>query len=427
MVRPGRRSRLARQAKTGRGFVVVGEPDIVLLDSLDQLRGHAEAWNALWQRTPAASPLSRAELVAHWVAKFAPQGRFRAVIVRQDARWLAALPLVERSRLGLARWGARPVNAWSEGGSLLLDPDSPLEPLLDRLVRALRLVPWRVLSWDEIPLDSHPWAHFQQALLRAGYPLEILPRFTSGRVLAQPAWTDYWSDRTKKHRHNMRRNWNRLQQLGAARADYFSRVDDEQLEPLLRQGFEIENRSWKGTQSTSVLQAPGMFEFFLGQARLLNQLGMLRLAFLLLDRQPIAFDYGLAAGNCFHRIKIGYDPAYAGYSPGQLLCFQEVLRLHQRGEEKCIDFLGPLSPALAAWTNQAYTVGRLVCARPGVAGRSALQAYLWARRWRARCLGAGQASRGPRNRVPGGPPVDQSSGGATPSSTCPRRDLAETS
>ena len=45
------------------------------------------------------------------------------------------------------------------------------------------------------------------------------------------------------------------------------RPDDAgEVEPLLREGFEVEHRSWKGTAGSSVLSDAVMWQFYLRQA-----------------------------------------------------------------------------------------------------------------------------------------------------------------
>lgn len=329
--------------------------------------------------------MARAEHVAHWVATFAPGVPFRAVVVEYGGRACAALPLVERRRWNRLRWGALPVNDWSTGGDLLLDGESPVEVVLDRLVEGLSRLPWPLWSVTEVDLSAPSWSALLSALGRQHVAHDSAPRYLSGRVQIAATWPEYLATRTKKHRHNLRRNWGRLKSNGPTRHEYFRQVSPALLESLLVRGFTVENRGWKGRAGSSVLGTPGMFEFFLAQAELLNAEGQLRLGFLEHLDEAIAFDYGYVADGVFYRSKIGYDERFAAYSPGQLLFQQELEHFHAELRKEAVDFLGPLNEALDKWVTETYQVSRLVVAAPGWRGRMALAGYLAARKLRSTC------------------------------------------
>ncbi len=71
------------------------------IDTLDAFRPAAEAWDDLWRRSGVALPTKRAPLLIQWIERFAPHAPFVALVVEENGRWLAALPLVGR-RLGAA-------------------------------------------------------------------------------------------------------------------------------------------------------------------------------------------------------------------------------------------------------------------------------------------------------------------------------------
>ena len=117
-------------------------------------------------------------------------------------------------------------------------------------------------------------------------------------------------------------------------------------------GLEIEDRGWKGRAASSVLKSPGMFDFYLEQARRAALGGQLRLVFLELDGVPIAFEYGWLSKGIYFSPKVAYDEAYAQLSPGELLRAELVERFHADRSCESIDYLGP-SSATADWSTSA--------------------------------------------------------------------------
>lgn len=345
------------------------------LTSVSALRGMAGAWDDLWQRSERAAPVARAELVAQWIEHFAPAAGFQALVVEHSGQLLAALPLVGRKLRGPLMAGGMPSNDWSDAGDLLLDPTCDIDAVMGTLAVGLRNAPWPLLWLDEVELAAPQWAAFVKALARFGMRHDAKTLFTSGRVELGGDWNAYLGSRTKKHRHNMRRCESRLHEAGPSEFKLYERVAEHEAPQLLRRGFEVEDRSWKGAQGTSVLRSQGMFDFLCRQATELARKGHLRVALLEHHGVPIAFDYGYSAGGICYRAKIGYDEQFAWCSPGQLLGMHCLQRQSGQSGQRWTDFLGPLTDALEKWVTQPYLRQRLVVAMPSVLGRTLFEGY----------------------------------------------------
>ena len=116
------------------------------LTSVADLRAEAAAWDGLWQRSDVSLPLVRAELLAQWVEHFAPRADFHALVVADQSRWVAALPLVS-CRVGrLIPAGGLPCNPWAPCGDLLCDAAAAdNDAAMDLLVAAAAELPWPLL------------------------------------------------------------------------------------------------------------------------------------------------------------------------------------------------------------------------------------------------------------------------------------------
>jgi CelD/BcsL family acetyltransferase involved in cellulose biosynthesis len=358
---------------------------VLKLDGLDQLRSCAAAWDDLWLRSHSTRPVARTATLVHWVHRFAPESRFCALLVaRNDGRLVAGLPLVGQRPGRLLDTGAMPHNAWSPAGDLLLCRDGDTSAAARALVGGLGELPWSLLRLEMVPVDTLPWRAFRGALADADIPHDCRRVCDVGMIDVDRDWADYRKNWSKNHRRNITKAANRLQQDGHLDFQLHTSFTDDAVEPLLRRGFQVEDRSWKGKSGTSVLQTPGMFEFYVGQARLLARTGHLRVAFLTHRDRTIAFEYCLSAKGTFHSLKTGYDEAFARFSPGQLLTQVLLNRLFLDADHRWVDFMGPMSGAMAKWRPRLYPLGRLAIARPNVSGRMMMHAY---RRWWPRLRG----------------------------------------
>jgi CelD/BcsL family acetyltransferase involved in cellulose biosynthesis len=351
------------------------------LRSAGDLRAAAGAWDDLWRRAESASPLTRAELLAQWLDEFAPMADWRCLAVEKAGQLVAALPLVARRFKHVVHLGCLPSNPWCVCGDLLIDPHADVAAALDALVDAVDRLPWPLLWLTPIPLASPRWKAFAAALARAEMPLATQTHYRIGEINVGGGWENYQQRWTGKHRRQMHKAIERARHDGPLELKIYDNLGGDQLDQALRRGFAIENRSWKGASGTSVLRTPGMFELYGRQARQLAEWGQLRLAFLQHAGREIAFEYGFVAKGTYFSAKVGYDPAFADYSPGQLLRFLLLQRLHDEQAVTRVDFWGPLSRATSEWADSTYPIGRLVVAPRRLAGRLSFGAFQMMRPW----------------------------------------------
>jgi len=363
-----------------------------------ELRAAAGAWDDLWNRAESAAPLTRAELLAQWLDEFAPKATCRCLIVEEGGQFVAALPLVGRRVKRLFEMASIPSNPWCVCGDLLVDPQADVPAALDALVDAINRLPWPLVWLTPVPLATPRWQAFSAALTRAEMPFAVQSHYHIGEINLDGDWESYQAGWSGKHRRQMHKALDRARHDGPLELKVYDHLAGDQLNQALRRGFAVENRSWKGQAGTSVLRTPGMFELYQRQARQLAEWGQLRLAFLEHAGREIAFEYGFRAKRTYFSAKVGYDPAFADYSPGQLLRLLLLERFHEDGEIDRVDFWGPLSRATSEWIDSVYAVGRIVAAPRRMAGRLALRAYrvlqALGRPWR-RLSAPGQTARIP--------------------------------
>jgi len=363
--------------------VLVNDLRLIQVSSVEELRAAAVDWDDLWWRSETALPIARAETLAQWVEQFKPRAGFHVLAVADGARWVAALPLVS-GRVGrLISAGGLPCNPWAPCGDLLLDAAADISAALDLLLAAAGELPWQLLWLNEAVPEAPRWQAMLRACQRSTVSATYHERYRVGRVDIGQSWDTYRRRLPKSHRQGMNRAAKRLAGEGDVRYEMHSRRNVTEVELWLRSAFEVEDRGWKGEAGTSVLRAPGMFRFFVRQAEQLARWGQLETAALHLDGRMLAFVYGFRAKGVYFAHKIGYDPRFAAFSPGQLLFDHILEQLHLGGDARALDFMGPLNQSLSRWRPQTYGIGRVAIAPRRLLGRAALYAYEhWWRRFR---------------------------------------------
>ena len=316
----------------------------------------------------------RAELLAQWIEHFAADADFHAIAVKQDGHWVAALPIV-RQKLGrVVRAGALPCNQWSSSGECLLDFSADVNDVMPALFDALMDCDLHLLWLDEAILETARWQAFIHAANHRRIKSVVRPRWQVGRLRIDGDWDACRARWSRKHRQHTAWSLRQLAREGDVQLKLLSHLAPDEAAGWMRQALEIENLGWKGQSGGSVASVPGMSEFFIRQARQLAAWGQLELAFLHCGGRPIAFCYGQSAKGVFHSAKVGYDPRYAQFSPGQLLRYFLLERFYAEGGRTAIDFLGPMTESHAHWRPEKYTVARFAAALSPL-GQMALWAY----------------------------------------------------
>lgn len=343
--------------------------------STAELRDDADRWDELWLRSDVAAPTMRAALIADWADCFAANDRFAAVALEDDGRLVAALPLIARRSSHLLRLGVLPVDDWNLANDILLDPQSDAEELCRRLVAGMLDDSWSLFWFQTVPFETSRWKSLCEAMRQADMQVKIHHQYQVPVVEVAEDWATYEASVPGDHRRSRRRYRKMMERDGDVQCEVVHSPPTEELAPLLREGFEIEDRSWKGEHGTSLLQTPGMFDFYLRQAQQLADWNQLALVFLRFDGRPIAFSYAWQSKGTQFCVKLGYDDAFRKYGPGQQLTLRLLEHLHESRTCGELDFWGRLMPWNESWATRTYPLGRIVAAPPRLVSRSLMLGY----------------------------------------------------
>lgn len=298
------------------------------------------------------APFLRHEWFRVWWKAFGAGRRLAIVTVRSaEGRLAAVAPFMEERgfRVGI------PCRVWvsmSNDHSCRFDfivGEASDEARL-RIVEALaaylarRTPRVHLLELQDVPIDSPILTLLLDTASRSGQKAGLRPELETPFIPIEGEWAVYSESISGHLRRNLRRRRRQLEAQGRvevvcvtreARGGGLKRLGDH-----LREGFRIEAMAWKGSAGTAIRENEGWATFYQEWACTAAERGWLRLYFLKLNDRPIAFYYTLVYGRKLYYLKLGYDPAYARYSPGILL-HQEILA--SAFDEKLIelDFLGP--------------------------------------------------------------------------------------
>src|SRR5690606_37784104 len=100
----------------------------------------------------------------------------------------------------------------------------------------------------------------------------------------------------------------------------------DRLDELLEEGFAVEGSGWKGREGTAINSDPATRTLLGTLCRWAAEHGALRLMFLRVDGQAIAFDLLLVHQGVVYALKAGYDEAYRTFAPS-IITMREIIKL----------------------------------------------------------------------------------------------------
>lgn len=302
--------------------------------------GMESVWNRLVDQAGIEFPFVRHEWVRSFWDCFDHGGTPYILVVKERGRPIGLAPLMkdQATMYGIPVRRVRGMtNVYSERFDFIL-PFRPKE--------------CGAAIWAHLGADASQWDVLELRQLPAGCrALDTLPRPEIERRLligewvstespyipVRHHWDAYFKSLKKGHRANIRKSLQHLESMAPVGVDVV--VSEARLDADIDEALNLEAVAWKDEGGTAIRSRPDTTAFYRQILRKAAARGWLRMYFLTLGGRRIAVRMALLFRNKVYMLKSGYDPQYAAYSPGHLLCHKildEAWRL--RFDE--VDFLG---------------------------------------------------------------------------------------
>lgn len=312
-------------------------------------------WNKLVDEANADHPFVRYEWVRAWWECFGAGQELYILLVKADSEPVAIVPLMSCERR-LCGFPVRQLqfiwNVYAERFDFIIGrwPQAAYRAALAYLLTEKKR--WDLLLLHQLPAGSQSLTEMRRLAVEHGIQVEVHRSADSPYVPITGSWEGYCKSLDSKHRSNLRNREKRLSQLGSVSLETISASKD--LAQALEDGFRLEAVAWKGKAGSAIQNCADVQRFYTLLARAAAERGSLRLCFLTLNGERIAFGYFLEQGNKRYLLKVGYDPQFACYSPSTLLC-NLVLRDAFDRQLTQLDFLGLADPWKLCWTKSLRT------------------------------------------------------------------------
>jgi len=230
--------------------------------------------------------------------------------------------------------GSNPANSVSLLMNILGDPS------LDWDILILAGVPQNSSLWFEI---SRQVSHF--------YPIEVYEGTHCMQSDLSQGEESFLSRRTSKFRTNLRRNLRRAEEEKVN----FELIDSFENENLLVQRImDVERRSWKYKNGTSIFQLERYFRFYKSLLHRLFVNKRLRLLFARHRQCDIAYIFGGVLGSTYRGLQLSYDEKFARFGLGHLVQWSMIQHLCKE-EIKTYD-LGMVMDYKSHWADKTLSL-----------------------------------------------------------------------
>ena len=342
---------------------------IETLDDFDSFLRLESIWNELLEQSGLSFPFMTHEWVRTWIEYFGARQRIHVLLVKAGRTIVGIVPLMLRQgwMYGLPVRRLQSIhNVYTERFDFIINgpPDEIYPTIWNHLLT--RGPAWDVLELRQVPADSPTLAHLKPLAAADRYPVERWHSGDSPYISVEGSWESYRETLGRKLLANLRNRLGRLSRIG--RIDVEVIEDAWQAESALAEGWSLEAAAWKGDAGTAIRCLPRVRAFYEAFAIRAARRGWLRLYFLRINGQRIAFCYGLCFRNRTFTLKPGYDPRYASYSPSTALCSMMIKEAFLDGREE-IDFLGVNDGWKQSWTSSTRSHEWLFVFRPGLRSR----------------------------------------------------------
>ncbi len=290
----------------------------------------AGEWDALVAAMERPSPFLCHGWLLEWWRHYGDGAALQVHVARREHRLVGALPLFVPSRRG------RRVAGYI-GGQVAPLADLLVADANPDAVAALLLESSAAAGNDLLDVFGPP-AHSRLAHALEPYGLWEIEVVEAPVLALNGGWEEVYRQKTSAKKRNQHRR-RRRQLEGLGQLEVSVARSGAELEAALEEAFRLHELRWRGRPDHSDFGTPSGMRFHRAALRALLELDAPRIVMLRLDGRAIAFHYYFALFDRMYVHRLGFDPAYARYSPG-LVNTLDAIEAAARDGARRVEFLG---------------------------------------------------------------------------------------
>ena len=208
---------------------------------------------------------------------------------------------------------------------------------------------WDFLYFNEVP-ETFSAVYLLRKSAQSIPDMEVIEGDVSPHLTIPGSLDEFYRGLTRSYRKHLRRQMRRIEgEHGRIELkDYYELGS---LEEMMQVFFNIHQKRWISKGGPGVFKTKRNRDMFLYEAQLFSEINCLRLRFLMVNDKPIAVFYGFEHDQVLYYLLSGFDPAYASYSPGNLLELKTIEKCVEEGIKE-LNFFGGYTRHKFRWCNE---------------------------------------------------------------------------
>lgn len=274
------------------------------------------------------------------------------MVLSDGGNVVGIIPLVIRK---MKRYGLSVMHVFPIDGIYNIHSDILLNNLNEDSIKAIMAALFSLdHKWDVFTIrrfvETHPLlVQLERVLKNTACEYAVQRESPSFFIRLGNSYDEYLGQRSYNFRKDLHKKIKRIQKLGSVK--FVNHFFYDKLTDVFEQLFSIEKRCWKYKHGTAIASIEKQSQFYWKLCENAYKNGWLHISFLLLNKQPIAYNLGLLKNGKYSYLKTSYDDAYNNVSPSTILRNQLIKDFISQGIEE-IDFHGEPYAWQRQWTDE---------------------------------------------------------------------------
>lgn len=319
----------------------LGPVKVHLLEKPEELESLAQAWDQMPMANDA-TPMQEHIWYLSCAETLVNQAKLAIIVIEDSSGLLAIAPMVKSTTFP-GDYQQLGVNTLQEPSDLLYIDESALNILLQTLSQYRK-----PLLLERVCSNSPTVAAIRKVFTGKGI---AITSSCSGLpyIKLNSSGDDPETLLSSRLRSDLRRARRKAEAIGGVSFEIHTPSSEHEFLPLFEKALQVEAAGWKGRLGSDLATDTLRQEFFRRYGIRAAEKGILRLAFMSIDSEPIAMQFAIQTGGSFWLLKIGYSEQFSKCSPGMLLMLETLRFAGQQGLSS-YEFLGSSDQWTQRWT-----------------------------------------------------------------------------
>lgn len=295
---------------------------IEVVDKFEEFLKLESVWNVLLYQTDADFPFLTFEWLSCWWKSFGNAGKLLILLVQDEQETIGLAPLMFtslRMRGILLKAVTFIANYHSNRTAFILK--NKHEEIISAIFEFLKSnYKFDLIYLEMIEENTNTVNALNKVLDKEKYKFVVKSSCNSPYIVIKQGWDDYYKERLKKLRDDIRYGTNLLKKNHKFEFKKFIGNDQKVFSDILK----VSQNTWQFKNNTAIASHACTVQFYRDLAEVCARKEWLNLYMLKINNEPAAFEFILNYKKKAYLLKTGFNERFRRFSPGILLLANSI-------------------------------------------------------------------------------------------------------